>query len=96
MLTLTRTRHDKAFFDIVKDLHWRLDDGSGGPPPPAKPEFYKGGGGGAWPKWATHLIAFLLGGITWGSLVLAPPVLPVLALVGLIGLVGFAVRRRWR
>jgi hypothetical protein len=93
---LTRTRRDAAFWEIVEDLHWRLDDGSGGPPPPAKPKFDKGGGGGAWPVWATHLIAFLLGGITWGTLVIAPPMAPIVALVGLLGFVAFAVRRRWR
>jgi hypothetical protein len=94
--TRTRTRRDAAFWQIVKDLHWRLDDGSAGPPPPAKPEFYKGGGGSAWPRWATHVIAFLLGGLTWGSLLLAPPLLPLLALIGVVGLVALAARRRWR
>ena len=95
-MALTRTRRDTEFFEIVKNLHWRLDDGSGGPPPPGKPEFSKGGGGGAWPKWATHVIAFLLGGLTWGALLVAPPMLPLVALLGLVVLVGFAARRRWR
>jgi hypothetical protein len=95
-LTLTRTRRDVQFWQIVQDLHWRLDDGSGGPPPPSKPEFDHGGGGGVWPKWATHVIAFLLGGLTWGSLLVAPPLLPVLALMTLLVFVGIAVRRRWR
>jgi len=95
-VSLTRTRRDTAFWEIVKDMHWRLDDGSGGPPPPAKPEFHKGGGGGAWPKWATHMIAFLLGGLVWGSLLLAPPMLPLLVLVGVVGLAATAARRRWR
>ena len=92
----TRTRQDQAFWHIVKDLHWRLDDGSGGPPPPEEPEFDHGGGGGVWPKWATHMIAFLLGGLTWGSLLLAPPMLPVVALIGVVAFVGFAAKRRWR
>lgn len=95
-MALTRTRRDSAFFEIVKDLHWRLDDGNGGPPPPSKPEFYRGGGGGAWPRWATHLIAFLLGGLTWGALLLSPPLLPVIALVAVVGLTALAARRRWR
>jgi xanthosine utilization system XapX-like protein len=46
--------------------------------------------------WATHLIAFLLGGLTWGTLLIAPPAAPVVALIGLIGFVAIAVRRRWR
>ncbi len=92
----TRTRQDEKFYSIVKDLHWRLDDGSGGTPPPAEPEFDHGGGGGVWPRWATHVIAFLLGGLTWGSLLLAPPLLPVVALIGVVGLVGLAARKRWR
>lgn len=95
-MPLTRTRRDSAFFEIVKDLHWRLDDGSGGPPPPSEPEFDKGGGGGAWPKWATHMIAFLLGGLTWGALLIAPPLLPLVVLIGIVGLTALAVRRRWR
>ena len=92
----TRTRQDQAFWHIVKDLHWRLDDGSGGTPPPHEPEFDHGGGGSVWPKWATHLIAFLLGGLTWGSLLVAPPLLPVVALVAVVAFVAFAARRRWR
>ena len=95
-MPLTRTRRDAAFWEVVQDMHWRLDDGSGGPPPPASPEFDKGGGGSAWPAWATHLIAFLLGGLTWGTLLIAPPAAPVVALIGLIGFVTVAVRRRWR
>ena len=60
-----RQHQDQAFWHIVQDLHWRLDDGSGGPPPPGESEFDHGGGGGVWPVWATHVIAFLLGGLTW-------------------------------
>lgn len=95
MPVATRTRGDTQFWEVVQGLHWRLDDGSGGPPPPAKPEFDHGGNGGVWPKWATHVIAFLLGGMTWGSLLLAPPLLPVLALTVLVAFVAVAVRRRW-
>ena len=95
-MAFTRTRRDTEFFEIVKNLHWRLDDGSGGPPPPSEPEFYKGDGGGAWPKWATHMIAFLLGGVTWGVLLVAPPLLPLVALIGIVALAALAVRRRWR
>lgn len=92
----TRTRQDAAFWEITKDLTWRLDDSGGGHPPIEGDEFYKGGGGGAWPKWATHLIAFLLGGLTWGTLLIAPPALPVVALGTLLVFVAVAVRRRWR
>ena len=95
-MQVTRSRQDEKFFSIVQDLHWRLDDGSGGPPPPSEPEFDHGGGGGVWPRWATHVIAFLLGGLTWGSLLLAPPMLPVVALIGLVSFVGLAWRKRWR
>lgn len=96
MPQLIRSRRDAEFFSIVQDLHWRLDDGSGGSPPPAKPEFDKGPGGSAWPAWATHLIAFLLGGITWGTLVVSPAVTPIFAGIGLVGFVVMAVKRRWR
>jgi hypothetical protein len=91
----TRTRRDEAFWEVVQDLNWRLDDGSGGPPPPSQDEFDHGGGGGVWPKWATHLIAFLLGGLTWGILLMAPPLLPVVVLIALVGFVALAVRHRW-
>ncbi len=92
-----KTRQDQAFWEIVDGLQWKLDDGGGGRPPPQEPEFdHGGGGGGAWPVWATHVIAFLLGGLTWGILLVAPPILPVVALVGLVALVWTGARRRWR
>lgn len=94
-MPVTRSREDQKFWSVVQDLHWRLDDGSGGSPPPAEDEFDHGGGGGAWPTWATHLIAFLLGGLTWGTLLLAPVAFPVAALIALVVFVTFAVRRRW-
>jgi hypothetical protein len=80
---------------VVENLQWRLDDGSGGSLPPSEPEFDHGGGGSVWPRWATHVIAFLLGGMTWGSLLIAPPLVPVVALIGLVGAVGLAAKRRW-
>jgi hypothetical protein len=92
----TRTRRDEAFWEVVQDLHWKLDDGSGGGShPPPEDEFDHGGGGSVWPKWATHLIAFLLGGLTWGVLLIAPPLLPVVVLIALVAFTTFAVRRRW-
>lgn len=94
-MPLTRTKQDTAFWQIVKDLEWRLDDG-GDPPPPADLEGSGGGGGGSWPRWATHLIAFLLGGIVWGTLLYAPPAFPPVVLAGLVGLIAVAIRRRWR
>jgi hypothetical protein len=92
-----RTRQDHAFWLIVKDLHWKLDDGSGGGTPPDEPDFdHSGGGGGVWPKWATHVIAFLLGGLTWGALLVAPPLVPLMVLLVIVTVVAFAARRRWR
>ncbi len=84
------------FWQVVGDLEWRLDDGKSGGTPPEEPEFdHSGGGGSTWPRWATHVIAFLLGGLTWGALLLAPMFLPVIALGVVIGLVTVAYRRRW-
>jgi hypothetical protein len=38
-----RTRQDQAFWQIVKDLEWRLEDSGGDPPkPPDEPEFDRG------------------------------------------------------
>jgi hypothetical protein len=92
----TATKQDQ-FWQVVGDLEWKLDDGKGGGHPPDEPEFdHSGGGGGVWPRWATHVIAFLLGGLTWGSLLLAPIFLPVIALGAVIAFVAVAFKRRWR
>jgi hypothetical protein len=80
-----------------------LDDG-GGVLPPDGTEFDHGGGGGSgrgpsagvWPRWSTHVIAFLLGGMAWGCLIVAPPMWSVAALVGVVAVVGMAAKRRWR
>jgi len=91
----TRSQQDQAFWEVVRDLHWRLDDGSRGGAPPSEDEFSHGGGRGAWPTWATHVVAFLLGGLAWGALLFAPPLMPVAAIVAIVTFVTFAVRRRW-
>ena len=41
-------------------------------------------------------VAFLLSGLTWGTLLLAPPAFPIVVLLAVVGFVTFAVRRRWR
>ena len=89
-------RQDEQFWQVVQHLRWKLDDGSTGGYPPQEPEFDHGGSGGRWPRWATHIVAFLLGGVIWGALLLAPPVLPMLAAALVVGFTVFAVRRRWR
>jgi len=89
-------RQDEQFWQVVQNLRWKLDDGSTGGFPPHEPEFDHGGGGGGWPRWATHVVAFLLGGIIWGVLLVAPPLMPLFALAAVIGLTAFATRRRWR
>ncbi len=91
-----RVRQDEQFWQVVQDLRWKLDDGSGGGLPPQEPEFDHGGGGGGWPRWATHIVAFLLGGIIWGVLLVAPPLMPMVALAAVIGFCAYAARRRWR
>jgi len=91
-----KAARDTRFWDIVGELHWVLDDGDGGSPPAHDRGYGDRPGRGAWPMWATHLIAFLLGGVTWGALLLAPPIAPVLVLAGIIGFVAVAVVRRWR
>ncbi len=94
-MAVTRTRQYTEFWQIVKDLEWKLDDGGSGPPL-ADAGGLGGGGSGAWPRWATHLIAFLLGGVAWGTLLFAPPAFPPVVLAGLVGLIATAIRRRWR
>ena len=93
----SRTKKQDPFWDIVGEMEWKLDDGRGGTRPPDEPEFDHSGGGGrsVWPRWATHVIAFLLGGLTFGALLVAPPFVPVVALGALIGVIAVAYRRRW-
>ncbi len=91
--TSTKTGRDARFFEIIQGLEWRLDDSGGGRPPEAAEAH--GGGGGGWPRWATHLIAFLVGGATCGVLLVAPAVWPVLAFAAIVGLIATAIRRRW-
>ena len=73
-----RMRQDQQFWHIVKDLRWKLDDNNGGLPP-AEPEFGYGPGRRRVSMLATHLAAFLLGGIAFALLLVAPMVVPILA-----------------
>ncbi len=91
-----RSRKQDTFWEIVGDLRFRLDDGRRGDIPPHEPEFDHGGETSVTPVWATHVIAFVLGGLVWGALLVAPPALAVLALAGLVTFVAVAYRRRWR
>jgi hypothetical protein len=80
-------RERDRFRDIV--------DNGGFDEPPDLPEFDHGGGG-AFPAWATHLMAFLSGGIVFTALVFAPFAAPLLFGAALLGFVAVAVLRRWR
>lgn len=91
------TRRDqRIFWELTRNLEWRLDDGGGGPPPAEPPEFDRGGGGSVWPTWATHMVAFLLGALTFGWLLIAPMVAAVIALGAVVGTTTVAAKRRWR
>jgi len=76
-------------------FHEIVDHGWGGEPPEL-PEFDHGGGGGHFPTWATGVVAFLLGGVTFCALIFTPMFVPVLALAAVVALVAVAVRKRWR
>jgi len=96
-VAFSRTKKQDPFWDIVGEMEWKLDDGRGGTNQPDEPEFDHSGGRGksVWPQWATHMIAFLLGGLAWGALLIAPPVAPFIALGALVGVIAVAYRRRW-
>jgi hypothetical protein len=78
---------DPAFFDVVH---------GGGLLPPIDEDEYSYGGGGHVPSWATHVVAFLFGGLAWGTFLLAPIAFPFVGLLAIVGLVLLAVRGRWR
>ena len=65
-------RQDKEFWQIVKDMQWKLDDGRTGQFPPGEPEFQHGSRRRhaipALPAWTTHTVAFLLGSTVVGFL----------------------------
>jgi hypothetical protein len=61
-------RQDKEFWQIVKDMQWKLDDGRSGHLPTGEPEFDYGARRIALPAWATHAAAFLLGSTAVGFL----------------------------
>ena len=89
-----RANKQDTFWQIVGDMQWKLDDGSRGPTPPEEPEFDHSGGGGGVSRWATHVIAFLLGGVTCAILVMAPHLIPELAIGAFAGLVTYTYLRR--
>jgi hypothetical protein len=94
------TRKPDTFWEIVGDLKWRLDDGRRRSTFSHEPEFQHGSTRHrapiAWPAWATHLVAFLAGGLVWGAVVVAHPIVPAVGLVAILGFVVLAYRRRWR
>jgi hypothetical protein len=61
-------RQDKEFWQIVKDMQWKLDDGRTGHMPVGEPEFGYGSRVGRLPAWTTHAVAFLLGSTVVGFL----------------------------
>ena len=68
MTTPSRAKQDQAFWSIVQDLRWRLDDRAAGTFSQHEPEFEYGAGAGVRPQlsipsWATHAVVFALGGI---------------------------------
>ena len=95
-----RMSHDQAFWRIVKDLNWKLDDGRSGPPPPGDPEFIHGASAArARPllsRSATHVAAFLLGALCWGVATVEPVLLAAFVLwgVGCAGVLAYARRKR--
>ena len=92
-----RMSQDQAFWRIVQDLSWKLDDGRSGPPPAAEPEFTHGGRPPRTvPTWTTHVIAFVLGALCWALALVAPTLLATAAAwaVGCVGVVIFLRRRR--
>jgi hypothetical protein len=72
-----RMRHDQQFWQIVKDLRWKLEDGSAGTVPAAEPEFGFGEARRRLPGWLTHLVVFVLGAVSCATLLMAPAVLPI-------------------
>jgi hypothetical protein len=92
-----RMRQDQQFWHIVKDLRWKLEDGNHGNRPPDEPEFgYGGGRGGHVSPWASHAIAFLLGGIAFGAALVSPALALATVLTGLIGCALFRQRHARR
>ena len=92
--------HDQAFWRIVKDLNWKLDDGRTGPPPPGDPEFVHGASAvrikPLLSRFTTHFIAFALGVLTWGVATLEPLLVVALALwaTGCAGVIAYARRKQ--
>ena len=92
-MSRSRMQQDEVFWKIVKDLQWKLDDGSGGMPP-EEPEFNHGGGGGSGSlRWTLLLGSFMVGCLTSLLLLVAPPFVPVLFVAATVALATFALRR---
>jgi hypothetical protein len=77
----------------VKDLRWKLDDANGGFPP-HEPEFGYGPSRSTVPAWATHIVAFLVGGIAFGLSLVAWVFLPMIAVAGFAGYATLSWRKR--
>ena len=85
------TGQDQQFWDVVKDLKWKLDDGKGGPPPD-EPEFHHGRRRWRAPRilpfWVVQAVAFVFGGAIVGVALTQPVLVPVVALLGLVVMTG--------
>lgn len=85
------TGQDQQFWDVVKDLKWKLDDGKGGPLPD-EPEFHHGRrrwrGPRILPSWVAQVIAFVFGGAIVGAALTEPVLVSVVALLGLVVMTG--------
>jgi hypothetical protein len=87
-----RLRHDQQFWQIVKDLRWKLEDGTTGTAPPPEPEFGYGQRRRGLPRWATHAAAFMLGAMVFAMLLWAPAVVPIVG-AGAAVTTGLSYRR---
>jgi hypothetical protein len=85
------TGQDEQFWNVVRDLKWKLDDGKGGPPPD-EPEFHHGRRRFRRPRilpvWVSHAVAFVFGGAIVAAGLSTPILVPVVALVGLVVMAG--------
>lgn len=86
-MTMTQQEVDRRWQEILSD---------GGSNFPPQDKEYGDGNGGRFPKWATHMIAFLMGSITISVLLFTPIFFPAIMLVGVAGLAWVAVKKRWR
>jgi hypothetical protein len=74
-----RMRQDQQFWHIVKDLRWKLEDNANGMFPSGEPEFgYGVRNRSGLPRWASHVVAFLLGGLTFALALVHPVLVPIM------------------